>query len=786
MRAFLKIFSVFVLLHLTACQEPPKKQNIQAFDYILPNASYFIKINHPDVINKQNPVMIDQYLNAIDKKFLSKSGIKTPFALNIIQNNPKLKGFVVAGEIAQMDSLFNSEKSTYEKHSIYSEKFHKQNYYGTQINGLTFISNQKLLLENTIRDSNSFGRRMQNPEFRKGTESLDANAEMNIISFNEQLNPDRYFKSNLKIKLPEIATWQFLDLVDTQKPIATGIGLSQDSISVLNGMFKDIKPVKQNFADFMPYAISESIIFSFDDFNQFIDNLSTFKTYAPGSSVNDKKQLENLQALGYFMENSNRAVILQTESTLPILEEEPELVTEFNQHEIYRFPNPDLFNNLFGSILPGFKAGFFTQVDNDVLLSETQAYLEKVLNDLANGSVLSKDKGFQQLQNEIPDAYHLILFKNKLQIAGQSYMKAQTFKADDETLFTNLVLQNIATSGQHGMVEQFLSYPLNEIPLTDPQLVFNHKTKTYDIIYQDEAQRLTLVNLKGKQLWQTEIKDKILSPVKQVDLYRNRKLQYTFTTPHHWHVIDRLGRKVEKFPEHFMQKITQPISVFDYDKNRKYRFGITQGNKFRLFDNEAKKVKGFKVKTQADIAGVPQHFRIGSKDFIVMQDIDGHLYLLNRRGDVRIKVSKKFETTRNSWGVYRNKFVNIDDHDNLISIDLSGKVKTGKLNIGNDILSEIRYNTLAAVAGNKLLLNKKIIDLDLGTYERPRIYKSGNKVYVLLANTTNNKIYAFDSKGKLLPNFPIIGRKVLDFKTYNKARYLLVYDSVGNLIVYKF
>jgi len=271
-----------------------------------------------------------------------------------------------------------------------------------------------------------------------------------------------------------------------------------------------------------------------------------------------------------------------------------------------------------------------------------------------------------------------------------------------------------------------------------------------------------------------------------VDILRNHKYQYTFVTPHHWYVVDRLGRDVEHFPKHFMKKITQGLSVFDYEHNRKYRFGITQGKKFTLFDNEAAKVKGFKVKMDEDIVYPPEHFRLGNKDFILIQDQTGLLHLLNRRGTTRIKINQKFNTFRNRWGAYHRKFVNIDDDNNLISIDLSGKIKQGETGLKDQVLSQIKEDVLAAVSGNELLLNKELKTLDLGTYERPQIYRYGKHKYIFTADTDNNQIYAFDEKGKVLDKFPIAGKQVLDFRANKTGKYLLVYDSAGNLIVYKF
>ncbi len=786
MRHLILLILSILILNFTACDQHPSPKPVALFDYILPQASYAVKVNKPQAILAQNPVIIDAYLSFSDKSFLSKAGFKTPYLINILQNNSKIKGFVAVGNIKNMDSLFNGRITVYEQDTIYSTLYKKSNFYATVLKGTGFISNQKLFIENCIRDQESFGVLVQNPVFKKGLASLDNNATLNIIVLTDRLKPDLYFNSSLKIKWQDTGTWQFLDLVETDKQIASGISLNKDSIGVLNDIFESVKPVAQDFSHLEPFALDESITLSFDDFEQFVNNLNRHKIYAPQQAVEGKKMLSGLKALAFFKENANRAIILKMSDLSEINVYNYEKIKSINSYEIYKFPYNKLIDSYFSNILPAVSTKFFTIIDDYLLLTGSQSYLEKILNDIQNHATLSQSKTFQALKSEIPDNYHLILFKNKLKIRDKKYMKVQTFKVESGMVFTNLALKSFMADKGQALVEQVLSYDLSELPKTDPQLVFNHNTKTYNIIYQDEKSRLNLIDLKGKTLWQTDLKGDIIGKIWQVDLFRNHKLQYTFVTPHHWYVIDRLGRKVEKFPEYFLQKITQGISVFDYEHNRKYRFGITQSDKFKLFDNQARKVKGFKVKTKGDIANPPQHFRIGNKDFIQMTDTDGKLYLLNRRGQERIKVSKTFETTRNRWGIFNRKFVNIDDKDRLIAIDLSGKIKTGKVDLAEHILSEIKHGTLAAVADNKLLIDKKIIDLDLGTYTRPHIYKAGNKILIFIANTDNNKIYAFDKTGKPQKNFPIIGQKILDFKYAKDARYLLVYDSAHNLIVYKF
>ena len=169
-----------------------------------------------------------------------------------------------------------------------------------------------------------------------------------------------------------------------------------------------------------------------------------------------------------------------------------------------------------------------------------------------------------------------------------------------------------------------------------------------------------------------------------------------------------------------------------------------------------------------------------------MQDEKGGLHLLNRRGTTRIKVKRTFNTFRNRWGAYNKKFVNIDDDNNLISIDLAGKIKQGSTGLQEEVLSQIKENVLAAVSGNKLLVNKELKTLDLGTYLRPQIYRYGKHKYIFVADTDNNRIHGFDEKGNPLDKFPLTGKQVLDFRANKTGKYLMVYDSAGNLIVYKF
>jgi len=170
--------------------------------------------------------------------------------------------------------------------------------------------------------------------------------------------------------------------------------------------------------------------------------------------------------------NSSKAVVLKLDD-VSVLSENAEKIKEVNHYEIYKFDRPDLVNNYFSGVLPAVTVNYYTLVDGQVLMTRTEAYLEKVINDIENHATLSNSETFKNLLAEIPEDYHLILFKNKLKIAGQSYMKAQTFKVDNEFLFTNLVLKSFTKTANEGLIEQVLSYDLKELPKISTVKLFN-------------------------------------------------------------------------------------------------------------------------------------------------------------------------------------------------------------------------------------------------------------------------------------------------------------------------
>ncbi len=67
------------------------------------------------------------------------------------------------------------------------------------------------------------------------------------------------------------------------------------------------------------------------------------------------------------------------------------------------------------------------------------------------------------------------------------------------------------------------------------------------IVIQDNQNVLYLFSNKGKLLWRKKLGGKILGDIKQVDLYKNKRLQMAFRTKDRFLILDRNGEIVKPF-----------------------------------------------------------------------------------------------------------------------------------------------------------------------------------------------------------------------------------------------
>ena len=315
----------------------------------------------------------------------------------------------------------------------------------------------------------------------------------------------------------------------------------------------------------------------------------------------------------------------------------------------------------------------------------------------------------------------------------------------------------------------------NEIIL-GPLIVKNHTNNKNEVFIQDSENIIYLINDNGQIEWTKKINDRVIDEVKQIDSYKNGRLQYVFATQNSLHMIDRKGRDVGKFPLKFNDQITKPVSVFDYDNNKNYRLLITQNDELFMFDSKGNRVRGFDYNKKNKIITKPEHFRISNKDIIVFKTSDD-LKILNRRGKVRIKINGDYNYSKDEIFQYQNSLLTTTVNNKIVKIDMNGNSKeVSSVSFNGKYVSDKK--TIYTLQKNILSNSEKNIEIQFGKYENFSAISDKKNTLLNIYDSQNNKLYLFDDEINTVKGFPILADANASFiLENNKIEFSVISDS---------
>ncbi len=340
----------------------------------------------------------------------------------------------------------------------------------------------------------------------------------------------------------------------------------------------------------------------------------------------------------------------------------------------------------------------------------------------------------------------------------------------------NGVISNYRDDSKNSEIElKFETSISNEIIL-GPLIVKNHTNNKNEVFVQDSENIIYLINDNGQIEWTKKINDRVIDEVKQIDSYKNGRLQYVFATQNSLHVIDRKGRDVGKFPLKFNDQITKPVSVFDYDNNKNYRLLITQNDELFMFDSKGNRVRGFDYNKKSKIITKPEHFRISNKDIIVFKTSDD-LKILNRRGKVRIKINEDYNYSKDEIFQYQNSLLTTTVNNNIVKIDMNGNSKeVSSMSFNGKYVSDKK--TIYTLQKNILSNSKKNIEIQFGKYENFSAISDKKNTLINIYDSQNNKLYLFDDEINTVKGFPILADTNASFiLENNKIEFCVISDS---------
>ena len=340
----------------------------------------------------------------------------------------------------------------------------------------------------------------------------------------------------------------------------------------------------------------------------------------------------------------------------------------------------------------------------------------------------------------------------------------------------NGIISNYKDDSKNSEIElKFETSISNEIIL-GPLIVKNHTNNKNEVFIQDSENIIYLINDNGQIEWTKKINDRVIDEVKQIDSYKNGRLQYVFATQNSLHMIDRKGRDVGKFPLKFNDQITKPVSVFDYDNNKNYRLLITQNDELFMFDSKGNRVRGFDYNKKNKIITKPEHFRISNKDIIVFKTSDD-LKILNRRGKIRIKINGDYNYSKDEIFQYQNSLLTTTVNNKIVKIDMKGNSKElSSMSFDGKYVSDKK--TIYTLQKNILSNSKKNIEIQFGKYENFSAISDKKNTLINIYDSQNNKLYLFDDEINTVKGFPILADANASFiLENNKIEFSVISDS---------
>lgn len=699
----------------------------------------------------------------------------------------------------QTDSLKNYVEETlqYKSHSITKSTLENDVFFSAVIDSTFLMSSSKDIITKVFNGNSG------DSDLKRLYDVTSDNNNSSVLLKTKSSFTPAFFKED-SLKSSELCDVLTLDVELLQDDIfINGIAKSLDSSQSVINLFQNTVPQENQMQHITPGNSDGYLSFTFDDFQVLNKNLIRFNDK---DSITESTTLFNsIIEVGVIYEDDKRAVTLNSIdviATQDALLDEQSNIDTYRDITIFEFSKSDIFQKTFNPLLSNISVSKYCILDNYFVFANSSEQLQNIIANYQNKTTYGSRSYFEELSENLSGESSLMfvaksqlletLVETNLAETNNLNLKEYNLSAIQFIYDTNFahihggIIKGQEKRSQHSVSESF-TLKLDADLLTDPQFVTNHITKQKDIVVQDIKNNLYLISNTGKVLWKKQLNGAVLGNVEQIDIYKNGRLQLVFATKNRVYVIDRKGRDVTPFPLKFNNDITQPLSVFDYDKNKNYRLLVTQGETVLMYDVRGKIVSGFTFKSaNSDIISQPKHFRIGSKDYLVLKT-KNKLYILDRTGRTRVSPKSKNTFSNEPVFLYQNNFTTTTEDGQLVSIDTRGNASKVNLNLGSNHNLETTSKTRVTFHENKLGIKSRTIELDYGNYTRPSIFYINDKIYVALTDLQAKKAYLYDSQGKLIPNFPVYANapisldnidndKSLEFATKGDANTIILYQ----------
>jgi hypothetical protein len=682
--------------------------------------------------------------------------------------------------------------------------------------------------------------------------NVDANIFLNLKTFPKQISLclDKEYSTFIR-NYTNLANWTELDLSFRNNIILlNGFTYSDPQQGKLMNLFLQQEPIKMEMEEMIPSSTSILTILGMNNpalhkgkYRKYLDQIGKLSDYQKNIHAIKNKTGIDYEELFYSIiykeiglafgegKNSKRFTIIRTQSAsiarekmlsmLSSYAEKQKRSLSYYQHTyqldketsfgIFKLPEDRIPEKLFGNFFTDASSAYFTFVGNYLVMGPDITSLSTFIQESVLGKTLTTNKIYMENKEFLSNKANFYCYastpKANAFLSSLLNPQLQEQLKDHKQSVNKFQAVGLQISSNRNLIYNnlFVSYdPIVELaPQTDweshldtcfthkPYLVKNHYTQETEILIQDISNQLYLLNPAGRILWKKPLRSPIIGKVQQIDLFKNGKLQYLFTTKDQLYLVDRNGNNVNNYPIHLKAEAVQGVSVFDYDKNKNYRFFIPCRDKnIYAYSKDGKIISGWNPATAENrITCEIQHFRVDNKDYLVYAD-QYRVYILNRRGEERAKLKEQFSKSENNTFYleesnknHKSRLVTTDINGSIYYLYFDGKVEkkeftklseshffvAADINAdGNNEYLFADYNFLKIfnALGDETLEKK----FDSGISFRPNVYQfSRRKTEIGICLQDENKIFLLDKEGNKHIGFPLKGNTEFSIGFSKKA-----------------
>lgn len=435
-----------------------------------------------------------------------------------------------------------------------------------------------------------------------------------------------------------------------------------------------------------------------------------------------------------------------------------------------------------------------------MIITENYNSLKEVKSMLINKDFWIKNLNFNKFQKQLNESHNslLVLDINKLlpinnssigltslqlsKIQNKYYMSFNLLETDTE----NYVVQE-----ENSLNEYLFKNNLS----SKPHIIFSHINNKPEVIIQDEKNIVYHLSNSLEPIWSDSI-EKIISKIFVIDYYKNNKKQIVFASPNKIYGFDRKGNSLIGFPfENPSKSPIQHLNIIDYDKSKRYRIISSHRNgEIYFYDKNGKTLNGWNpILMEDELVQAPIHTRVRGKDYIIILQKNGDIYVKNRRGinykGFPVKLDSDLTNKihlQSSSNSAKSLLEILSDDGKLYKINLEGKIISSKDQYRNEkdakfkMIQEASGKSPAIISYDNYNLFKDENNINFKNIEKLKFQfynLSKNENFLVLTDTTIKKSYFLDKNLNYYVN-PISNQNEVSILDYGNS--IIIYKTLNN------